>query len=72
MIEMRKKKWQPNGWSPEELSETRRQLSAGTVKGVPKGTDLDEFIWQKIPKSRNEIEKRNPGRQFALKDWGEQ
>ncbi len=40
-------------------------LNAGLVEGVPAGTDLEEFLWQKIPDSRPQIEARNPGRKFV-------
>ena len=40
-------------------------LRSGTVKGVPAGTDLEEFIWQNFPEFRPEIEERNPGRKFS-------
>ncbi len=49
-------------WS--DIDEALRQ---GAVAGVPAGTDLEEFLWQKIPESRVEVEARNPGRKF--REW---
>jgi hypothetical protein len=57
----------PPGLTWKEID---RQLRTGKVRGVPAGTDLEEFLWQSIPESREEIEARNPGRKFTLAPWG--
>lgn len=51
-------------------SDVNAALKSGKVKGVPANTDLEDFIWQKFPESRKEIENRNPGRIFTKKEMG--
>lgn len=60
-----------DGEKPEPIKweDIDAALAAGIVKGVPAGTDLEEFIWQTRPESRNEIEARNPGRSFTPAAW---
>lgn len=47
-------------------------LRAGSVPGVPAGTDLEEFLWQCRPEARPDIEARNPGRRFEPAAWASQ
>ena len=60
------------GEKPESLKweDVDALLVAGGIPGVPKGTDLEEFMWQKMPESRPQVEARNPGRVFKPKAWG--
>lgn len=46
-------------------------LLTGLVEGVPAGIDLEEFLWQTIPRSRQDVEARNPGRAFEPAPWAE-
>lgn len=47
-------------------------LKGGLVKGVPAGTDLEEFLWQTRPQSRPDVEARNPGRVFKPAAWAQE
>lgn len=60
-----------DGQTPEPIKweDMDAALTAGIVKGVPAGTDLEEFIWQTKPESRKEIEARNAGRSFKPAEW---
>jgi hypothetical protein len=60
----RGEKPEPIKWEDIDAS-----LLAGLVDGVPRGTDLEEFIWQMEPGSRHKIEARNPGRTFVPAKW---
>ncbi len=60
-----------DGEKPEPLKweDIDASLRAGIVKGVPAGTDLEEYLWQTKPESRAEVEARNPGRAFKAAAW---
>ena len=54
---------------PLQWRDIATALEAGIVEGVPAGVDLDEFLWQKRPESRPQIEARNPSRKFTPAKW---